>query len=246
MSPEKRTVGALAIGTTLLVPVPAFAMHVSEGILPVSWALLWFAIALPVVAHGLRELQRQRAADPQRLALVALVGAAVFVISCMPVPVLTAGTTAHPCGTGIAAVLIGPALTAVVASVALVLQALFLGHGGLTTLGANIVSMGVVGAYAGYFAFAVARRAGISWWGAAFAAGLVSDWATYAMTSFQLATALHGERALGTVFLGIVVAFVPTQVPLGILEGLLSGAAYRLVQRRRPDLLERLAGRPLS
>ena len=46
--------------------------------------------------------------------------------------------------------LIGPGPTVVVASIALLLQALFLAHGGLTTLGANIMSMGVVGAFSAY------------------------------------------------------------------------------------------------
>ena len=74
----------------------------------------------------------------------------MFVISCVPIPVPFTGTSSHPCGTGIAAVILGPAVTTVVAAIALLLQALFLGDGGLTTLGANAFAMGVVGAYAGW------------------------------------------------------------------------------------------------
>jgi cobalt/nickel transport system permease protein len=235
---------SLAIGSTLiLVPASAFAMHIAEGILPFGWALLWGCVAAPFLAWGLRELRVRSASEPLYKQMVALVGAAVFVISCLPIPVPIAGSTAHPCGTGLAAILIGPAITVVVASVALVLQALFLAHGGLTSLGANIVSMGVVGAYVGYLAFRLARYAGVPWWGAAFLAGLLSDWATYAITALELAAALHGARSTSTVFLGVIAAFVPTQIPLGLVEGVISAGAYRMVRTRRPELLRLLLGR---
>jgi cobalt/nickel transport system permease protein len=136
-----------------------------------------------------------------------------------------------------AAILIGPTLTVVVASVALALQALFLAHGGLTTLGADILSMGVLGAFAGYGVFAIAKRLGAPWVVAAFLAGLLSDWAVYAGTSFFLAVALHGEGSLATMFLTIATAFIPTQIPLGILEGFISAGCYSFIHARRPELL---------
>jgi cobalt/nickel transport system permease protein len=232
------------VGSVLLVSAflstasePAYAMHIAEGILPVQWAALWFALAIPFVAWGLRNLRIRSKEEPHLKAMVGLVGAAVFVISCMPIPVPTAGTCSHPCGTGMAAILIGPTLTVVVASIALVLQALFLAHGGLTTLGADILSMGVIGAFTGYGVFVVARRLGAPMVVAAFMAGLLSDWAVYAGTSFFLATALYGEGSLATMFFTIVAAFVPTQVPLGILEGFLSAGCYSFVHTRRPEFL---------
>lgn len=140
-----------------------------------------------------------------------------------------------------AAIFIGPTLTVVVASIALTLQALFLAHGGITTLGANVLSMGVMGAFTGYGIFILARRLGAPWVVAAFMAGLLSDWIVYAGTSFFLATALHGDGSLGTMLLTILMAFVPTQVPLGILEGIICAGAYRFVQARRPEFLVMLA-----
>ncbi len=221
----------------LLSGSPVYAMHISEGILPLPWALAWFALSVPFLAWGLRDL-RNRAQEPAQLKpMVGLVGAAVFIISCMPIPVPMAGTCSHPCGTGMAAILIGPALTVVVTSVALLLQALFLAHGGLTTLGADIVSMGVAGALTGYGIFHAARRLKVPVILAAFLAGILSDWATYATTSYELASALHGDGSVWKMFLAIGAAFLPTQVPLGILEGFLCAGAYRFIQARRPELL---------
>jgi cobalt/nickel transport system permease protein len=124
----------------------------------------------------------------------------------------------------------------VVASIALMLQALFLAHGGLTTLGANLVSMGVVGSFAGYGVFAVLTRLGIPWGVAAFLAGALSDWATYATTSAEL------SLGLGLPILPILLAFVPTQLPLGLFEGMLTLGAFRFVKIHRPMLLHTAFG----
>lgn len=238
-----RRVFVLILGVALW-PTPAHAMHLSEGILPVGWAGLWFLVALPFVAWGLQTIGRRRAVDPQTMPLVAMVGAAIFVISCMPVPIPWIGSCSHPCGTGLGALLIGPGPTVVVASIALVLQALFLSHGGLTTLGADIVSMGVVGALSAYGVFHLLRLAKTPVFAAAMAAGIVSDWSTYAMTSLELATALHGDGSVTTMFAAVAAAFIPTQLPLGIAEGLLTAMAYRFVVARRPELLIPRRGLP--
>ncbi|MCX5862843.1 MAG: energy-coupling factor ABC transporter permease [Deltaproteobacteria bacterium] len=222
-------------------PERVYAMHISEGILPAQWAGFWFLMSVPFIFFGLRSLRIRSEKEPYFKALVGLVGAGVFVISCMPIPVPTAGTCSHPCGTGIAAILIGPALSVVVASVALTLQALFLAHGGLTTLGANIFSMGVAGSFAGYGIFILSRKIGASWFVAAFLAGLFSDWATYGMTAFILTGALHTDASFWKLFLTILLAFVPTQVPLGILEGFVSAGTYSFIHARRPEFLAMFA-----
>ena len=226
----------LGLGIALW-PAPAQAMHLAEGILPISWAGLWLLVAVPFVLWGLRTINRRRAADPRYMALVALVGSAIFVISCMPVPIPWVGTCSHPCGTGLGALLIGPGPTIVVSSVALLLQALLLAHGGLTTLGADVVSMGVAGALSATAAFWLLRKCRFSVFAATLVAGIVSDWATYATTALQLASALHGDGSFLTMLLMVMAAFVPTQLPLGIAEGILTAMAYRFVFQRRPELL---------
>ncbi|MGD0092836.1 MAG: energy-coupling factor ABC transporter permease [Planctomycetota bacterium] len=241
MHGKRSTFLILCVAALALFPGPAYAMHIAECILPWPWAGLWFAVSLPFVWWGLHDIQKRSRQRPYMKALVGLVGAAVFIISCMPVPVPWVGTCSHPCGTGLAAILIGPAATVVVASVALLLQALFLAHGGLTTLGANILSMGIAGAFVGYGVFRLARRLGASYFVAAFLAGLLSDWATYAVTSYELASALCGQHSFQKMFLTILVAFAPTQIPLGVAEGMVSGMACAFVLSRRPELLGRLA-----
>jgi len=218
----------------------AHAMHISEGILPFNWALLWFVVAAPFLAMGLRRLNVLAREDLSFKPLVGLMAAVVFIISCMPVPVPTAGTCSHPCGAGIAAILVGPLVSVVISAVALLIQALFLAHGGLTTLGANIVSMGVIGSFSGWIVFRLLRTGGASLAVAGFIAGLMADWATYLATSIELASGIRGGAPFFPLFVKIVIAFVPTQLPLGILEGAMTAGMVLLLHKRRPDLLVRM------
>jgi cobalt/nickel transport system permease protein len=227
--------GLLLIDTTI-----AHAMHISEGILPFNWALLWFAVAAPFFALGLKRLNTLAKDDLSFKPLVGLMAAVVFVISCMPIPVPTAGTCSHPCGTGIAAILVGPLVSVVITAVALLIQALFLAHGGLSTLGADMVSMGVFGSFAGYFAFRGLRMMGANLALAGFGAGLLTDWATYFATSVELASGIRGDTPFWPLCGKIILAFIPTQLPLGILEGAMTAGIVVLLSRKRPDLLIRM------
>lgn len=220
----------------VLAPTPAFAMHISEGILPAGWAIFWWAVIIPFLYAGIRQVKQRRLREPSYPPRLGLFGAAVFIISCMPVPVPVAGSCSHPCGTGLAAIFIGPLATVLVSFVALLIQALFLAHGGLSTLGGNTFSMGIVGGFTGYCTYQLLKKR-LPLPLAALAAGLLSDWATYATTSLELSLALGSPGGRGQLFLVILAAFVPTQLPLGIFEGLMSMFAVKWFLKRRPDLL---------
>jgi cobalt/nickel transport system permease protein len=225
---------------SLMLVSPAYAMHISEGILPLNWALVWFALAAPFVAIGLRRVKEIARDDLSAKPLIGLMAAVVFIISCMPIPVPTAGTCSHPCGTGIAAILVGPFVSVVIAGVALLIQALFLAHGGLSTWGANVVSMGVVGSFAGFFTFRGLRLLRMNIVVAAFAAGILADWATYLATSVELASGISGNAPFLPLFWKILIAFIPTQLPIGILEGAITAGMVNLLCRKRPDLLVKM------
>jgi cobalt/nickel transport system permease protein len=230
-----------ALLPVILLPSYAVAMHISEGILPFSWALFWFIASAPFLALGLRTLARRSEADLSSKPLVGMVAAAVFVISCMPVPVPMAGTCSHPCGTGLAAILLGPTLGVVVAAVALLIQALFLSHGGLSTWGANLFSMGVLGSFGGYLVFRGLRLCRVNLIVAAFMAGVAADWATYAGTALIMAAGIRGASPFWPLAGKITLAFVPTQLPLGGIEGVMTAGMISLLRKKRPDLLARTA-----
>ncbi len=237
LPPFTLTLAALAIST--LFPEKSYAMHISEGILPLNWAALWFAVAMPFVAYGIWRLKTVSKTDLSFKPLVGLMAAAVFIISCMPIPVPTAGTSSHPCGTAISGILVGPTISILISAVALLIQALFLAHGGLSTWGANIVSMGVIGSFAGYGVFKLMRGVKLNLTISAFFAGLLADWATYLTTSVELASGIRGDAPFMPLVTKIIIAFIPTQLPLGILEGFITAGMVSLLLKKRPDLLVR-------
>ncbi|HMK56452.1 MAG TPA: energy-coupling factor ABC transporter permease [Dissulfurispiraceae bacterium] len=236
----KTSVLLAGAGVSVASAGDAYAMHISEGLLPFDWAALWSGLAVPFIAFGLYRLRKMSEADLSFKPLVGLMTAVVFIISCMPIPVPTAGTCSHPCGTGISGILLGPSVSVLVTAAALLIQALFLAHGGLTTWGADIVSMGVMGSFTGYLTFRALRSLKVNMAASAFAAGLLADWATYITTSLELASGVRGDSEFLPLFWQIVAAFVPTQLPLGILEGAITAGMVTLLYKKRPDLLVKM------
>lgn len=224
----------------LLLPSEVYAMHIAEGILPINWAAIWYVIAAAFIGAGLYIIRKKTRELRGLTPLLGIAGAAIFLISVFPIPVPVAGTCSHPCGTPLGSILVGPFISTVLGALALLIQALFLAHGGLSTWGANIVSMGIVGSFVGFGAFLLLRKFHAPIFVAAFAAGLLGDWATYATTSFQLASALHGNGSLLSMFSTIVIAFAPTQLPLGVLEGLFTGGVVTFIYHRRPEILSQV------
>ena len=105
----------------------------------------------------------------------------------------------------------------------LLFQALLLAHGGLTTLGANVFSLAIVGPWVSWLTWKLSSRIGLPVAVGVFAAAALGDLATYATTSVQLALA-YPDPASGIIgaiakFGGI---FALTQIPLAIAEGLLT------------------------
>ena len=215
-------------------------MHIAEGFLPPAHALGWTVAAAPFVVYGGRAVVREVRQNPESTLLLGAAGAFTFVLSAIKLPSIT-GSSSHPTGVGAGAILFRPPVMAVLGTVVLLFQALLLAHGGITTLGANVFSMAVVGPWAGYGAYRLTRSLGGGLLPAAFAGMALADLATYGTTALQLALAFPDAESgfAGAVvkFLGV---FAVTQIPLAIGEGLLGVLLFRvLTVNARPEL-ERL------
>ncbi len=193
------------------------------------------------MAIGLHVVRRRSEAHPTYLPMLGVMGAAITVISVWHIPVPVTGSSSHPVGTPMAAILVGPFASIVLTVVALLIH-LFLAHGGITTLGANTFSMGVVGSLVGYAVFRVARRFRAGFWLAAGLAGLVGDVAVYATTALQLALALFPGSVLQH-FIIFFLGFGPTQIPLAAMEFLFTGAVINHIMKVRPDIARALGRR---
>lgn len=172
--------------------------------------------------------------------LLAVAGAFIFVLSSLKLPSVT-GSCSHPTGTGLAAILFGPIVTPVLCLIVLIYQALFLAHGGITTLGANLFSMGIAGPVIGYSIYRLGSRLGANTYVTVFLAAALADLSTYLVTSIQLALAFPasegGSITSFTVFGGI---FALTQVPLAIIEGIVVALIFKYIINLRADILVKL------
>lgn len=211
-------------------------MHIMEGFLPVEWSAFWYALAVPVLIYGAWKVKKEIDKDPKAKSLIAVSLGFIFVLSALKLPSVT-GSCSHPTGTGVAVVLFGPSITAFLSSIALLYQALLLAHGGLTTLGANTVSMGIVGPFFGLIAYKAFKKFSLPV--AFFSAAAIADFTTYVVTSFQLALAfpafpgVEGVLFSAIRFLGI---FAVTQVPLAIFEGVIAVILLRSIKAYSPEV----------
>ena len=122
-------------------------MHIPDGYLSPTTCVALYAGAAP---FWLVALKRARTVLNARLApLISLVSAFCFVIMMFNIP-LPGGTTGHAVGMAVGAILLGPWISILAVSVALLIQAVFFGDGGITAFGANSFNMAVVGSLTAY------------------------------------------------------------------------------------------------
>lgn len=171
----------------LLLSAPSIShgMHIMEGFLPAKWAILWGIISLPFLIVGIKKMNKVIKGDVNAKVLLGLVGGFVFVLSALKIPSLT-GSCSHPTGVGLGAILFGPTIMTVVGTIVLLFQALLLAHGGLTTLGANIFSMAIIGPIVSYSIYSGFKRTKLNKSFVVFSAAALGNLSTYIVTATQL------------------------------------------------------------
>ncbi len=122
-------------------------MHIPDGYLgPTTYGAM-FGVMIPIWAVASRKLNKTLKA--RQAPYLALSAAFSFVIMMFNIPAI-GGTTGHAAGTTLIAILLGPWAATIAVSVALIIQALLFGDGGITTIGANCFNIAAAGAFTGY------------------------------------------------------------------------------------------------
>lgn len=213
---------SIVLALCLSVMPAANAMHIMEGYLSPGFCVFWGAVCLPFLVTGYFSIKKTLEQNRRSITLLAMAGAFVFVLSSLKIPSVT-GSCSHMTGTGLGAILFGPAAMSILGIIVLLFQAILLAHGGITTLGANTFSMGIAGPFMTYGLFKLCEKLKLNRMVSIFIAAFLGDLFTYCVTSFQLAIAypseVGGVMASAGKFLAI---FAPTQLPLGIIEGFLT------------------------
>ncbi len=194
-------------------------MHIVEGVLSAP-VLITGAVGTVIgTAWGLKRL------NEENLAITGVLSATFFVASLVKVPVLV--SSVHLMLGGLLAMVLGP-LTFPAVLIAVVLQTVFFGFGGVLVLGVNVLNV----ALPSIVVASLLRpyiRAGAHW--AAGALGALSVLGTSAMVALSLS--LSGQE-----FWLAAQATVIAHLPLAAVEGVLVAAALSLLTRVRPELLQ--------
>ncbi|AOR22772.1 energy-coupling factor ABC transporter permease [Clostridium taeniosporum] len=221
---EQKTIKKIAIIFALLFGITpvANAMHIMEGYLPVKYCVSWGIISLPFLIAGLFSIKKTLNEDRKSVTILAMAGAFIFVISSLKIPSVT-GSCSHMTGTGLGAILFGPTAVGILGIIVLIFQAILLAHGGLTTLGANTFSMAIAGPILSYLIYILCKKLKVNKKVGIFLAASLGDLFTYCITSLQLAIAYPSpEGGIGASAIKFLGVFAPTQVPLAIVEGILT------------------------
>lgn len=211
-------------------------MHLPDGFLsPPVWAAL-DVLAVGTVAGCAVQLRRN--VPEEVVPRMGMLGAFVFAAQMVNVPV-GVGTSGHLLGGVLVAAMVGPAAATIVMTAVFVTQCLLFQDGGILALGANIVNMGVSGTIGGYLLLrglirVVPRRLRD---GVVFGAAWFTVVCTSALVSIELA--LSGTVPLGP----SLTAMVAVHAVIGLVEGAITVAVVRFVERVRPEVL---IGTPLA
>ncbi len=220
---EKRIVALAAVFALVFGVAPAAnAMHIMEGYLPPQFCIIWGVICVPFLVSGYLSIKKTLSEHRRSITILAMAGAFIFVLSSLKIPSVT-GSCSHMTGTGLGAILFGPAAVSILGIIVLIFQAILLAHGGLTTLGANTFSMAIAGPFVSYGIYKLCKMLKVNKYVGIFLAASLGDLFTYCVTSFQLALAYPSEN--GGVMVSaakFLAVFAPTQVPLAIIEGILT------------------------
>jgi cobalt/nickel transport system permease protein len=209
-------------------------MHVPDGFVSPAVAVVGAAVAVA----GLGVCVRRSGGDVtgRQLPLAGL-AAAFFLVLGAPIIPVAVGTEGHLLGGTLAVALLGPWLGPVVITVVTVVQALFLGDGGLSTLGVNVVNLALVPAAVGYPVLIGLRRLlPRRPTGTAVAAGVAAAVSVLAAALlFTAEYALGG--AAGVPLRTVAVSTIGVYALVAVLEGLVTALVVRALLVLRADLV---------
>ncbi|OPY38261.1 MAG: cobalt transport protein CbiM [Methanoregula sp. PtaU1.Bin051] len=205
-------------------------MHIPDAFIPIWQGAIYWIIALVFIAISLKWAKNEM--SEEKLPMVAVLAAGIFALQSFNLPV-SMGTSGHLVGGALAAIVLGSPLAAIfIMTLVLIVQGVLFGDGGITVMGANIINMGVIGGFVGFYSFRGLMVAIRNMPVAAFTAA----WLACLIPALACAVEMYfaGTFPLmeGLVAMGIYHAII------GFIEGFVTVAAIYLIISVRPDLID--------
>lgn len=214
-------------------------MHIPDGYLGPPTYLAAYAACIPLWGLAARKLSAGR--DARRAPLLAISAAFTFLVMMFNIP-LPGGSTGHAIGGVLTAIAVGPWGAMLSISIAVVIQALLFGDGGITAIGANCLDMAVLMPFTGVFAYRILSRFLTSGKGRAVAAG-IGGWLGLNIAAlstsflFGIQPLLHRSadgRALYAPYplsVSVPAMMLPHLTIFGLAEAMITGLAVYYLQR---------------
>jgi len=215
-------------------------MHIPDGYLSPATCGAAYAVAVPLWMIGLKKVKS--ALDEESLPFIASLTALSFIIMMFNIPI-PGGTSGHAVGASLLAILFGPWVSFVSVSLALLIQALLFGDGGVTTFAANSLGMAGAGAWGGWWIYRAVR-------GRRFAP-FVAGWGSLVLSSVVIGLFLGIQPMIATGADGRPLYFpfglTATMTALvgahmlafGVVEGIFTQLGYRFLLKIEPSLQKR-------
>jgi len=205
-------------------------MHIPDAFIPIWQGAIYWIIALVFIALALRWARNEM--SEEKIPLIAVLAAGIFALQSFNLPV-SMGTSGHLVGGALAAIILGSPFAAIfILTLVLIVQGVLFGDGGITTMGANIINMGVIGGFVGFYTFkglmTATNNVNIAAFIAAWLACVIPALAC-AVEMFFAGTFPLNE---GLVAMGLYHALI------GVIEGFVTVVAIRLIVAARPDIVD--------
>jgi cobalt/nickel transport system permease protein len=211
-----------------LAPQP---MHAPDGFFSAPVAIAGWIITAAMISLAVRNTRDQL--GERQVPLMGIMGAAIFAGQMLNFTI-PGGTSGHLIGGALAAILLGPWAGLLVMTAVVAIQALLFQDGGLLVMGINILNMGIVTSFVGYFTYRILNRqlkGRVGMLVSAFAGAWLSLVVTAAFAAVELA--ISGTSPLSFA----LPAMVGVHTLIGVGEGLLTVAALGFILAARPDLV---------
>jgi cobalt/nickel transport system permease protein len=209
-------------------------MHIPDGFLDLRMIAITYAIT--IVFWMVASLKFKGSLGEKQVPLLALVTAGVFAAQMVNFPII-GGTSGHLVGATLISILFGPYAAIVSITIILLIQCFMFGDGGITTLGANVLNMGIVAALSGYLIYKAIRKLG-GGKAVVLAASFIGSYASIVLGAFVCGI----ELGLSSVFPYGIDVTVPIMVfwhlIIGIGEGLITVLILSVLIRTQPGIID--------
>ena len=203
-------------------------MHIPDGYIPLAQCAIYYVITILALYLSLRWAKKNL--DEKMVPLMAVLAAGIFAIMSLNIPIPW-GTSGHMVGGALVAIIFcAPEAAVIIFTLVLLVQALFFGDGGITTLGANVLNMGIIGGLVGLYSFKALIRP-IGRIPAVFIASWLSIFLAAEMAAVELWLAGTFPLTTGLLLMGIYHSII------GVIEGILTVVVILALEKTRPDLL---------